>query len=210
MHVGSKIIVPPFAARTSSSGTLTMKIAAATAYNDANRAYESFPYMSVSGGDATSTDYKFAPIECNGYNSATITPFATSGGGNMTYAAYLIHSDNSDGGTPRIWYSSLTRTVGLTSSPFPTTLNAGPVPDELYGGSVTSVYYSTKAGTETKVSIDMYDNIFGTASGLIGSTSIPHQSTISFLGGATHLAITYTAATVPSGGRVGFIVTLTE
>ena len=210
MHVGSKIIVPPFAARTSSSGALTMKIDASTAYNDANRVYESFPYMSVSGGDATSAAYKFAPIECNGYNSATITPFATTGGGNVTYAAYLIHSDNSDGGTPKLWYASLTRTLGLTTNPFPTTLTAGPVPDELYGGSVTSVYYSTKTGSETKASIDMYDNIFGTASGFIGSTSIPHQSTISFLGGATHLAITYTAATVPSGGRVGFIVTLTE
>ncbi len=213
MHVGSKIIVPPFAARTSSSGTLSMKLNEAVAYNDASRVYTSFPYMSVvSGqGDAASTNYKFAPIECNGFNSAVITPFATNGGGNVTYAVYLIHSNNQDGGTPTIWYATLLRTVALTSTPFPTTLVTGNIPDELNGSVITSgLYYSTKPGTETVAAGTMYDNIFGTASSLIGSTSIPHQSTVSFLGGASHLAITYTAATTPSGGRVGFVVTLSE
>jgi hypothetical protein len=45
---------------------------------------------------------------------------------------------------------------------------------------------------------------------LIGSTSIPHQSNVSFLGGASHLAITFTQANAVSGARIGFIVTLSE
>jgi hypothetical protein len=218
MHVGSKIIVPPFAARTSSTGTLSMKLNEAAAYNDASRMYTSFPYMSVGSGqgDAASTAYKFAPIECTGFNSAVITPFATNGGGNMSYAAYLIHSNNQDGGTPTMWHATLLQVVSLTSTPFPTTLATGNIPDELNNAVVTSgLYHSTKAGSNTSspgaiASITMYDNIFGTASSLIGSTSIPHQSNVSFLGGASHLAITFTQANAVSGARIGFIVTLSE
>jgi hypothetical protein len=212
MHVGSKIIIPPFAARTSSSGTLSMKFNEASAYNDASRVFTSFPYMAVTSGqgDAASTAYKFAPIECNGFNTAVITPFSTASTGNVTYAAYAVHSNNNDGGTPTTWVATLMRTVALTSTPFPTTLTTGTIPDELNGTTISTAYFSTKAGTGTDVAITMYDNIFGTSSALIGSTSIPHQSSISFLGGASHLALTYTAASVPAGGRIGFIVTLTE
>lgn len=211
MHVGSKIIVAPFAKQGSSSGTMTMKLNEAATHLDMQRAYTSFPYMSLSaGGDATSQAYKFAPIECSGFNSAIITPFATTATGNTTYAVSLIHSDQNDGGTPRLYMATTLHSVALSSTPWPTTLPAGNIPDELYGGVVTDMYFSTKAGTQTKVSIDLMDGIFGTASAIVGSTSIAHSSVISFLGGASHLALTYTAASVPANGRVGFIVTLTE
>lgn len=213
MHVGSKIIVAPFAKQGSSSGTMTMKLNEAATHIDMQRAYTSFPYMSLSaGGDATSQAYKFAPIECSGFNSAIITPFATTGTTSATYVVSLIHSDQNDGGTPRLYMATTLHSVALSSSPapFPTTLTAGSIPDELYGGVVTDMYFCTKAGTQTKVSIDLMDGIFGTASATIGSTSIPQSSVISFLGGASHLALTYTAAGVPANGRFGFIVTLTE
>lgn len=212
MHVGSRIIIPPFAKQGSSTATMTMKLNEANSHLDMQRVYTSFPYMSLSaGGDTTSAAYKFAPIECNGFNSAIITPFSTNGTGNATYAVNLIHSDQNDGGTPRVYMATTLHSVALTSTPFPTTLPAGTIADELYGGQIDSgMHFSTKAGTQTKVAVDLYDNIFGTASALVGSTSIPHASFMSFLGGASHLALTYTVASMPANGRFGFIVTLTE